>query len=71
MAFAIISKMGTLELGASRQAGHHAEPLITGSWQGSGLLINSDDSGSGGPKMINTIYLGDDTHIDTAGDVFQ
>ena len=51
------NRMGTLELGASDRMDTIRSRVISGSWQGSGLLINSDDSNSGGPKMINTIYL--------------
>jgi hypothetical protein len=60
------NKIGTLELGASDRLDTMRSPIITGTWWGSGLLINSDDSNSGGPKMINTIYMSDISHVDTS-----
>ena len=60
------NKMGTLELGASDRLDTLRNKVVSGSWQGSGMVINSDDSNSGGPKMINSIYLSDVTHTDTA-----
>jgi len=60
------SKIGVLGLGASDRLDTVRGPIITATWQGSGLSINSDDSNYGGPKLINSIFLSDLAQVDTS-----
>ena len=60
------SKLGVLEIGASDRLDTTRSRIVTGSWQGSGVHINSSISNSGDPKMINTLLLSYSAIIDTS-----
>jgi Bacterial Ig domain len=59
------SKLGTLELGASDRLDTTLAKIIQGSWPGSALVINTDDSNRVGGKLLNSVYLGDDNVINS------
>jgi len=59
-------KLGVFQIGASDWLDTMRSPIITGGWQGSGLHLNSGLANSGGPKMINSLYLGFGSTIDTS-----
>jgi hypothetical protein len=59
------SKLSTLELGASDRLDTALSKIVQGSWPGSALVINSDNSNKKDPKLLNTVYLGDDNTIDS------
>jgi len=59
------SKLTTLELGASDRLDTALSKSVQGSWPGSALVINSDDSNKVDPKLLNSVYMGDDNTIST------
>jgi hypothetical protein len=59
------SKLSTLELGASDRLDTALSKTVQGSWPGSALVINSDNSNKKDPKLLNSVYLGDGNTIDS------
>jgi hypothetical protein len=61
--FRYYNKLGLLEIGATNRPDTTQSKIITGSWQGSGLMINTDN-GDYGARLLNSIYLADDNNVD-------
>jgi hypothetical protein len=62
--FRYYNKLGLFELGATNRPDTTQSKVITGSFQGSGLMINTDN-GDYGARLLNSIYMADDNNVDS------
>jgi hypothetical protein len=68
--FRYYAKLGLLQIGASDRLDTTVSQLVYGSYQGSGILINSDEVNSIKGRMYSSVIAGDGIGIDSGAVVF-
>ena len=63
--FRYYAKQGILQIGGSDRVDTTQNPIVYGHWPSSALIINSDDSNMIKGKLMNTVFAGDISRVDS------